>query len=73
MERKYEEIFERAAPYLRTRKNDIHVKVAYDFTRRLLAYWTVFRSNSSVTEKGLQGARIILCMENSPVNARPLA
>lgn len=39
MERKYEEIFKRAARYLSTRKNDIHVQVAYEFACRLLALY----------------------------------
>jgi HD superfamily phosphohydrolase YqeK len=39
LERKYEEIFKRAARYLSTRKNDIHVQVAYEFACRLLALY----------------------------------
>jgi HD superfamily phosphohydrolase YqeK len=39
LERKYEDIFKRAARYLSTRKNDIHVQVAYEFACRLLALY----------------------------------
>ena len=39
MERKYEDIFERAAPYLDTRKNDVHTKIAYELACRLLAFY----------------------------------
>ncbi len=39
MERKYEDIFEKAAPYLDTRKNDVHTRIAYELARRLLAYY----------------------------------
>ncbi len=39
MEGKYEAKFEGAAPYLSTRKNDIHVQVAYEFACRLLALY----------------------------------
>jgi HD superfamily phosphohydrolase YqeK len=39
LERKFEDIFKRAAPYLSTRKNDIHVQVAYEFACRLLALY----------------------------------
>jgi HD superfamily phosphohydrolase YqeK len=40
LERKYEDIFEGAAPYLDTRKNDVHTRVAYEFACRLLALYT---------------------------------
>lgn len=33
---KYAEIYERAGPYLDTRHNDVHVRISYDFARRLL-------------------------------------
>jgi HD superfamily phosphodiesterase len=39
LERKYEDIFERAAPYLDTRKNDVHTQIAYELARQLLAYY----------------------------------
>jgi hypothetical protein len=39
LERKYKDIFERAAPYLDTRKNDIHTQIAYELARRLLAFY----------------------------------
>lgn len=39
MERKYEVIFEIASTYLDTRKNDVHTQIAYEFARRLLAYY----------------------------------
>ena len=39
MKRKYEDIFKKAARYLSTRKNDIHVQVAYEFACRLLALY----------------------------------
>ncbi len=39
MEGKYGEIFEGAAPYLSTRKNDVHTLVAYEFACRLLALY----------------------------------
>ena len=32
------EIHRKAAPYLDTRQNDIHVSISYDFARRLLAF-----------------------------------
>jgi hypothetical protein len=34
----YGEIHRKAAPYLDTRQNDIHVSISYDFARRLLAF-----------------------------------
>ena len=35
----YEEIFKKAAPYLDTRQNDIHVSLSCEFARRLLALY----------------------------------
>ena len=34
-----DEIYRRAAPYLDTRQNDVHVSLSYDFARRLLAFY----------------------------------
>jgi len=39
LEKKYEDIFKKAAPYLNTRKNDVHVPISYDFARRLLTHY----------------------------------
>jgi CRISPR/Cas system-associated endonuclease Cas3-HD len=39
LERKYEDIFEKAALYLDTRKNDIHTQIAYELARRLLSFY----------------------------------
>jgi hypothetical protein len=39
LEGKYKEIFERAEPYLDTRENDIHTRIAYELARRLLAFY----------------------------------
>ena len=36
----YDKIYRKAAPYLDTRQNDIHVSISYDFARRLLALYT---------------------------------
>jgi len=35
----YDEIYRKAAPYLDTRQNDVHVSMSYDFARRLLALY----------------------------------
>ena len=35
----YDEIFRKAGPYLDTRRNDVHVSLAYEFARRLLAFY----------------------------------
>ena len=35
----YDEIYRKAAPYLDTRQNDIHVSLSCDFARRLLAHY----------------------------------
>ena len=35
----YEEIYRIAEPYWRTRQNDIHVPLAYDFAKRLLTHY----------------------------------
>jgi len=35
----YDDIYRKAAPYLDTRKNDVHVSLSYDFARRLLAHY----------------------------------
>ncbi len=35
----YEEIFKKAAPYLNTRQNDIHVSISCEFARRLLSLY----------------------------------
>ena len=35
----YNEIYKMAAPYLDTRRNDIHVSLSYEFARRLLAHY----------------------------------
>ena len=35
----YGEIIKKAEPYLNTRKNDVHVPLAYDFARRLLKHY----------------------------------
>jgi hypothetical protein len=35
----YDEIYRKAAPYLDTRQNDVHVSLSYDFARRLLAHY----------------------------------
>ncbi len=35
----YDEIYRKAAPYLDTRQNDVHVSGSYDFARRLLALY----------------------------------
>ena len=39
MEGKYREIFEGAAPYLNTRENEVHTRIAYELARRLLAFY----------------------------------
>ena len=39
MEKKYKDIFEKAAPYLNTRKNEVHVSISYEFARRLLTHY----------------------------------
>ncbi len=36
---KYRDIYERAKPYLDTRKNDVHVAVMWDFAGRLLTFY----------------------------------
>ena len=35
----YDKIYRKAAPYLDTRRNDVHVSLSYDFARRLLAFY----------------------------------
>ena len=35
----YDEIYRKAAPYLDTRRNDVHVSISYDFAWRLLAFY----------------------------------
>ena len=35
----YEKIYEKAKPYLDTRRNDVHVSLSYDFARRLLSHY----------------------------------
>jgi hypothetical protein len=35
----YDEIYNKAKPYLDTRQNDVHVSLSYDFARRLLAHY----------------------------------
>ncbi|MFQ5613584.1 MAG: HD domain-containing protein [Anaerolineae bacterium] len=35
----YDQISQKAAPYLDTRHNDVHVSISYDFARRLLAHY----------------------------------
>ena len=35
----YNEIYQMAAPYLDTRRNDIHVSLSYEFARRLLSHY----------------------------------
>jgi len=39
LERKYGKIFEGAAPYLNTRENEVHTRIAYELARRLLAFY----------------------------------
>jgi HD superfamily phosphohydrolase YqeK len=39
LERKHEEIFEKAASYLDTRENEVHTRIAYELARRLLAFY----------------------------------
>ncbi|OPY73396.1 MAG: HD domain protein [Syntrophorhabdus sp. PtaU1.Bin002] len=39
METIYEQIYEKARPYLNTRKNDVHLSLSYGFTYRLLEYY----------------------------------
>lgn len=35
----YQQLFERAQPYLDTRCNDVHTAIAYEFAKRLLAFY----------------------------------
>jgi hypothetical protein len=35
----YDKIYEKAKPYLYTRRNDIHVAISYDFAQRLLSFY----------------------------------
>ncbi len=35
----YDDIYRKAAPYLDTRQNDVHVSGSYDFARRLLVLY----------------------------------
>jgi hypothetical protein len=35
----YDEIYRKAAPYLDTRQNDVHISLSYDFARRLLGHY----------------------------------
>jgi hypothetical protein len=35
----YDAIYEKAKPYFNTRQNDVHVPIAYEFARRLVAFY----------------------------------
>jgi hypothetical protein len=35
----YDKIYEKAKPYLNTRRNEIHVSISYDFAQRLLSFY----------------------------------
>jgi hypothetical protein len=35
----YDKIYEKAKPYLDTRRNEIHVSISYDFVQRLLSFY----------------------------------
>jgi hypothetical protein len=36
----YDKIYEKAKPYLDTRRNDIHVRISYDFAQKLLSFYS---------------------------------
>ena len=39
LKKDYAEIFQNAAPYLNTRRNDVHIQISYEFALRLLSFY----------------------------------
>jgi hypothetical protein len=56
----YDDIYSKAAPYLDTRRNDIHVSLSCDFGRRLLALYPNVAKAGGLQSQGVKGEVVVV-------------